>query len=369
MRTLLFTVLMALLSFTAYAQDEERIKSLYDTGQYQAIIDTYSKQTKDCPAESLYYIGVSYFMLDDDSKCIEYMDLYLDKKPDDPAAYYYKAVASNYQGQFEDAIVFFQKSIELDPEKAAPYSGLGDAYYFLGKLEQALESYKKAIEQEKLTDRDFYMIAQIYYDKNEYEKALEAYYTAKSNAPEESEFYQNILFNIGLLEILINEDYEKAESAYLELLNSYPDDYHAYAKLIQIYYHKERFEEANLYRDKLYEFKSQGLLDNSNVADMFCFDQFNWNGKQIMAFERYDSENKGKIYDKHLFYITDGKGNTEFSIQTEFSPISLAMGGPKYILCSWRDGVHINFGIGLDDDFDYRELKDIVIMLLEENYK
>ena len=366
MKTLLFVTLISLLSLTIYAQDEEKMKSLCDNEQYQEIIDIYASDAKEYSAKSLYYIGFSYYMLEDDSNCIKYMDLSIDKNPNDPAPYFIKANTLNYMEKFEDAIAYFQKAIELDPEESKNYSGMGDSYYFLEKLEQALIAYKKATEQKEPNDRAFYMIAQIYYNEEQYEKALEAYYSAKSFVSEESHFFQNTLFNIGLLEVLINSNYEKAENIYLELLNKYPNDYHSYAKLIQIYYHQEKYEKASSYKEKLYELSSTELLKDSDLEDMFCFDQFDWNDKRIMAFERYENENKGKIYNKHIFYVTDGNGNIEYTIQTEFSPISVELGGAKYILCAWKDNIHINSGIGFNDDFNYKDLKKEVIVILEK---
>jgi len=50
------------------------------------------------------------------------------------------------QGEFEQALGFYQKAIYLDPEYVLPYNDAGIAYEMLGQPELAREMYLKAIE-------------------------------------------------------------------------------------------------------------------------------------------------------------------------------------------------------------------------------
>ena len=75
------------------------------------------------------------------------------------------------------------------------------------------------------------------------------------------------------------------------------------------------------------------------------------------------------IFNKQLFYILNNAGDVEFTIQTEYSPISVEMGGAKYILCGSQGGTHFNYGIGFNDDMKYSNLKATVIKILEKKYK
>ncbi|HWV66327.1 hypothetical protein, partial [Chitinophaga sp.] len=77
---------------------------------------------------------------------------------------------------------------------------------------------------------------------------------------------------------------------------------------------------------------------------------------------------KERIFYKHIFYVIDSVGNMEFTIQTEYSPISVEMGGPKYILCGSQGGTHFNYGTGFNDDLKYDDLKNTVIGVLEKKY-
>jgi hypothetical protein len=56
-------------------------------------------------------------------------------------------------------------------------------------------------------------------------------------------------------------------------------------------------------------------------------------------------------------------------LQTEYSPISISLGGAKYILCATRNGAHINYGIGFNDDAPYQDIRETVIRVLEKQLK
>lgn len=369
MKTFLAAFVLTICTLTIFAQDKTTtdLKALSANNKYDTIIEQYAPKSKDYSAKSLYYIGLAYYMKEEDSNCIKFMNLAIDKDPKDPAPYYIKASTLNYMEQYDEAIKNFQSAINLKSDDAVFYSGLGDSYYNLKKLDLALESYKKAIEQKDCPDRPYSFVAQIYSDQKNNDKALEAFYIEKSKIDKTSTSYINALFNIGLLESL-NGNYEKAEPAFLELLQLDPTDYHSYAKLIQIYYHRKEYEKAKPYRDKLYEAHKKGLLKD-NLKDMFCYDQFKWNGKLIEAFERYEVGHKNDIYNKHIFYIIDNQGEIEFKIQTEYESISVEHGGPKYLLCMQKGETHSTFNIGFNDDLIYENLKKSVIDILEEKVK
>lgn len=368
MNNILATFILTICSLTIFAQDQTAIdlKALSDNKQYDTIIEQHASKSQDYSAKSLYYIGLAYYMKEDDNNCIKFMDLSISKDQKDPAPYYIKASTLNYMQKYDDAIKSFQSAINLKSDDAEFYSGLGDSYYNLEKLDLALEAYKKATEQKDCPDRPYSFVAQIYSDQKNNEKSLEAFYIAKSRIDQKSNSYINALFNIGLLESL-KDNYDKAEPAFVELLQLDPADYHSYAKLIQIYYHRMEYDKAKPYKDKLYDAHKKGLLKD-NLDDMFCYDQFKWNDKLIQAYERYEEGSKD-IYNKHLFYVVNSDNKIEFRIQTEFSPVSVELGGSKYLLCMTKGNTHSTFNIGFSDNFKYETLKKSVIDILEGKAK
>jgi len=368
MKHILTTFIFTICGLTIFAQDKitDELKSLMDNEQYDKVISQYASSCNDCAAKSLYYIGLAYYMKEDDNNCLKFMDKAIVQDAKDPKPFYIKASTLNYMKKYDDAVKNFQSAIALKPDEAEYFSGLGDAYYNLEKLDLSLDAYKKATEQKDCPDRPYYYIAQIYADQKHNEKALEAFYVAKSKIPKESSSYQNALFNIGLLESL-KGNYGKAEPAFVELLQLDPTDYHTYAKLIQIYYHSKEYDKAKPYKDKLYAAYKKGELKD-NMKDMFCFDQFKWNDKLIQAFERFE-EGSNDIYNKHVFYVVNQDEKIEYRIQTEYAPISVEQGGSKYLLCRTKGDTHSTYNIGFNDNFKYEDLKKSVIDILEEKVK
>jgi len=368
MKGILFASVMVLYSLTISAQDNTTtaLKALSDEGQYDKVIDGHVSKSKDYSAKSLYYIGLAYYMKQDDANCLKFMNLSIAKDSKDPASFYIKASTLNYMKQYEEAIVNFQSAIQLKSDEPEFYSGLGDSYFSLEKTELALEAYKKATLQQDCPERPYVFLGQIYSGMKENDKALEAFSIAKSKIDHKSDTYINTLFNIGLLETL-KGNYDKAETVFTELLELKPTDYHTYARLMQIYYHQKDYEKAKPYREKLYVAQKKGLLEGS-LATMFCYDQFKWNDKLIQAYERFEEGSK-RIYIKHLFYVINKNDEIDYQIQTEYSPISIEQGGPKYLLCEKRGKVHASHNFGFNDDFKYEDLKKSVIDILEGKRK
>ncbi|WP_251761151.1 tetratricopeptide repeat protein [Parasegetibacter sp. NRK P23] len=306
-------------------------------------------------------------MKEDDMNCLKFMDLSIKKDSSNHASHYIKGSTFNYMGKYKEAIQSLKTAISIKPDDALFYSGIGDSYYNLNEYELALESYKKATGLDQCPDRPFLMIGQIYSELNRSNDALQAYYTAKSRIEKNSDSYISTLFNIGLLEYLKN-NFEQSEFSFLQVLQLTPDDYQSMAKLVQVYHGKKDYEKAASYKSLLYGAHKSGLL-SGELKDKFCFDQFKWGDYSIQVFERFEDENKGKIYNKHIFYLIDKDGEIVLSVQTEFSPFSVSLGGPKYLLCASKNGAHYNPGIGFNDDLKYDDLKSHAIKLFERYAK
>lgn len=368
MKNIFQTFITCLLSLYSYAQEKiiTELKDAYEKEKYDWIISEHSKRTSEYPAKAIYYIGMAYYMKADDNNTLKSMDLAIKKDNTDPDAYFIKGMTYNYMGKFEKAIKSFNKAIALDSNNSNYFSGLGDSYVSKQDYTKALTAYIMATEKKDPIDRPFTMIPQIYAELNQPEKALQAFYKSKETISKESDSYINTLYNIGLYEYL-NKEYDKSEVAFKELIELAPNDFPSYAKLIQVYYGKREYEKVKPLREKLYQAYEQGILKD-NLKEMFCFDQFNWKDKLILAYEKF-AVKKGKLYYKHVFYVTNEKGETEFTVQTENSPISVELGGPKYVLGMDKNGIHSTFSYGFEENFKYDDLKKTVISVLEGKIK
>lgn len=368
MKKILLILTIGFLSLSNYAQEQitTELKKAYEEEKYNLIISEHSEKVEEYSAKAIYYVGMAYYMKADDNKVLKLMDLSIKKDNTNPDAYFIKGMTLNYMGQFEKAIEYFNKAIELDSRNPNYFSGLGDSYISQEKYEKALSAYLTATEKNEPIDRPFTMIPQIYAELNQPDKALQTFYKAKQTISKESDSYINVLYNIGLYEFM-NKNYDKSEIAYKELIELATNDYHSYAKLIQVYYRKKEYDKAKPLKEKLYQAYEQGKL-TGNLKSMFCFDQFEWNGKLILAYERF-AVKEGELYYKHIFYVPNENGETDFTIQTENSPVSVVLGGPKYILGMDKDGTHSTFRYGFEEDFNYEDLKNTVILVLDEKIK
>lgn len=364
MKTPLFILALALFAFQLFAQQEivDELKQLKDGEQYEKIIKEHAGKAEDYPAKAVYYIGMAYYMTEEDEKCLEMMDLSLKKDDSDPDCHYIKAMTYSFMDEYDKAIASFNEAIELHPTSSVYYTGLGDAYYYSDRPDKALAAFTTSIEQEDPEERSYVMIAQIYNDQDKNEEALKHYYTARQNIYDNSQYYTNVVYNIGLLEFL-DKNYEKAVLALEELLTYDPEDYGAYAKIIQAYYGMQQYDKAEPFKKRLYEAYHEGKLKETKLSEDFCFDQFAWKENSVWAYERFEEE-EGKLYYKHVFYVVDKNKDIVCTVQTENSPLPADMlNGAKYAIGMDKGSSHYTYFF-VKEDIAYDELKKIVFQVL-----
>ena len=330
------------------------LKELYAQDKFEEIITKYAKEENAYESEDLYYLAMCYYMKQDDVNCLKYINQSIAKDNTNPKAFFVKGMTLNYMGDFVKGCKSFQKSVELDPSNGNSYCGLGDSFYNQNKLKKALYAYTTSIEKSNFPDRSYLMIPQVYNDLNQPEKALIGYYKARKNISKESKSYLNCIFNIGLHELLL-KDYVKAEVAFTELIEIEPNDQETLTKLIQVYYGQKKYEKVKPLKRRLYSARARNKGKGA-LKSMFCFDQFEYNGKQVKAYEKFENPT-GQLYYKHVFYILNKNGNIDYSIHTENSPTSKELGGAKYILGKTKGNVHYTYRISFQEDFIYEDLK------------
>ena len=89
---------------------------------------------------------------------------------------------SNYmtKGKYDQAILYFDKTVKLNPKFAPAYCNRGTCYYEKSEYDRAILDFTKSLEiNPKLTDAYFNRAA-AYYQKQEYGKAWEDVHKAQS---------------------------------------------------------------------------------------------------------------------------------------------------------------------------------------------
>ena len=128
------------------------------------------------------------------------------------------------------------------------------------------------------------------------EQALFHYKQALAVLPKEPV----LLFNAGLA-AFSSKDFAFAGDVWKQLKAVEPSDWHARAKLIQAYQALGKTAERDKEREDLFAMWKAGKPSEIRGQDQYCRDQFEVNGKKVMAFELY--ELKGERALRYVFSI------------------------------------------------------------------
>jgi tetratricopeptide (TPR) repeat protein len=85
---------------------------------------------------------------------------------------YNQGVDLSKNGSYQEAVLYFRKSITIDPSFTDAYYNLGSLYEYLGNTDKALEAYEELVKRDLNDDETAYKVATIYFQKNNYKKAL-----------------------------------------------------------------------------------------------------------------------------------------------------------------------------------------------------
>lgn len=141
-------------------------------------------------------------------------------------SYIYKGFAHNGQGEYNNAILCFNKAIEIDPIDAASYIDRGLAYTYIKDYKNAILDFKKVLKLEspvKQTVASYYYLGKIMMLKFEYETAINYFDQLIELNPSDAEAYflrGTAKSNLMIIDESI-ADYDKAielEPNYMEAL-------------------------------------------------------------------------------------------------------------------------------------------------------
>lgn len=347
-------------------QDTQTIyfRDLYGMEKFDEIIKNKNKKGEVLSAKSLYYIGMAYFMKGNDDMALKYLGEALEKGPVDHDMFYYKGMTLFYKGRYMESLPYFDSAIVRLPKEPDFYTGKGEVFYTIGKFDSAVYYFQKGLSFPNCKTRFILLLAESYQKTNKNKEALETYKKGISLLAPSDENYSISLYNYGLVQLLDGDS--NAVITFEKFCKLFPKDYSAMVKLIQSYYLIGRYEEAKPIRTILYEAHRKKKLPSA-MKEMFCFDQFLWNGRRVMVFERFD-EPKDDLIVKHQFYILKDDGEIDFQVRSESSIAVRMTPGNKYVLCLVKEGSYnTSWKYIFNDDYKYDELKAAVISILNND--
>lgn len=124
-----------------------------------------------------------------------------------------------------------------------------------------------------------------------------------------------------------------------------PDDWRVRAKLVQIYQALERFDQRDLERAALWS-----LADTIDAA-MYCRDQFDVDGRRVMAFEYFEPGGANRVVLRFAVLGDDGEEVYHYLLASRESTTLMAReagqigdGERMYHLDRQKDGVRSSYG-------------------------
>jgi len=164
-------------------------------------------------------------------------------------------------GKISEAIVFFQRSLELDNNFVEGYYNLGRAYSVKHQFDQSIEIYEKNIELDPKHYRALNNLGWIYMIKKDYQKALKYFNKALETKPDYSVAY----LNIGTTRLMQKKN-DAAEKNFQQYINLKPEDPEGYRNLATVYQKKQEFDHAITALRELLKHKPDDYVAMNNLA-------------------------------------------------------------------------------------------------------
>jgi len=172
----------------------------------------------------------------------------LDEKGLLAAIYNSRGYVYHSKGEYDRAILEYNKAIENDPGKATAYFNRGNSYAIKGEFDTAILDYTKAIEIDLRFSEAYYNRGMIYANKGEYDRAILDYTEAIEINPKFTDAY----INRGCI-YADKGEYDLAIQDYLKVIEIDPNYASAYNNRGTIYSDIEEYDRAILDYDKAIE--------------------------------------------------------------------------------------------------------------------
>jgi tetratricopeptide (TPR) repeat protein len=165
--------------------------------------------------------------------------------------------------EYDNAILYYQKAIELNPNFFAAYYSLGIAYKLKGNFDKAIQSYEKAIELNPNFSDAYYNLGLAYRSKGDLNKAIRSYEKAIELDPKDFGSYYNMGFAYNL-----NGDFDKAIQSYEKVIELNPNCFDACYNLGVVYESKGNLDKAIRFDEQAIELNpsSSEAYNNLGVA-------------------------------------------------------------------------------------------------------
>lgn len=188
----------------------------------------------------------------------------LDKQELIGEIYFCRGTIYYISGKGDEAIRYYNKTIELNPECAKAYNNRGGAYLILSDHEQAISNFNKAIELDPQYMSAYHNRANTYLDSDQYSEAILDY----TNAIELDHGFAKAYFGRGYAYLALGQ-YDKSITDYTKAIELNPEYARAYYTRAIGYANLTQFSKAK--RDMLQAVRLDQTLkkDVEKASDEF----------------------------------------------------------------------------------------------------
>ncbi|MEI7474855.1 MAG: tetratricopeptide repeat protein [bacterium] len=178
----------------------------------------------------------------------------------------YKNIALNSlnNSDFNNAIDYFRKMIELDSDNFMPYFYLGNTYNQLNKNNEAIEFYLKAIELNPTLGSIHTNIAITYVKENKFKQAIEHY----KKSIEFNPYNADTFMYLGVAQ-QSTEEFDESIESIKKALELDPNHYESYIQIANTYELKEDYETAIVYYEKAINLNPDNIAAYNNLGVVY----------------------------------------------------------------------------------------------------
>lgn len=237
---------------------KQQLTQTQDENEKLKIQNKYNRNSNELTADDWFQKGRNANDLGDYNNAILYYQKAIEKDPNYDKAYYNLSVSYGKRGNYIKAIEFYQMAIIINPNLFPAYINMGNAYFLNGNYKKTKECYQKAIIINPNSAEAYYNLGVIYGEKEgNLKKAIEYFLKAiKINKD-----YDSAYFDLGrTYGKMVN--YDKAIECFEKVIIINPEYEDVYYSMGVIY------DAQNEYK-KAIDYYKREIEINSNNSDAY----------------------------------------------------------------------------------------------------
>lgn len=361
------TIFMVLCACLAYGQVDkmtQAVEELYNQNKLNDVIAFKKHRTRTLPAKVFYYKGMAYLKQDDLENALEMFDKAIAKGPADINMYYQKSIIHSEKKQYQKALHAINEAILLETDHPDLHMTKGEIYYYKDDIDSAFICLTKATTLEGCSPKAYLLMGEIKREKQDFTQAFEYYKKALTMLEPNKDYHNYCSFNMAQMQQeLMN--FQASKELFIQHLNTYPDDYRAMMKIMQLNSAMSLYDDNKALRQQIYDAAATNKLPKK-MKKSFCFEIFNWNNNLVYGIDFFNPTDDKANYTKYKYAVYNQKDELIMRVHAELDSTSkdstLTLKLIKNDTCFSYKNMQFNYLP------DFKKLNTTVTQILESKY-